>query len=145
MSARVAIVTGAGHGIGAAVVAETERRYGGLDVAIAPAAAQRGLWHLAAYGATKHAVVGLVRGLAVDLAGTGVTAVALSPGATDTAMLRATADLYGLPDPGPLTDDHPLGRPLAAAEVAAAASWLCSPGAVGVTGSVVRVDGGFTA
>ncbi len=44
----------------------------------------------------KHAVVGIVRGLAADLVGTGVTACAVSPGSTDTAMLRATAEIYGV-------------------------------------------------
>ena len=39
-------------------------------MAIASAAGERGLWHLAAYCIVKHAVVGLVRGLAADLAGT---------------------------------------------------------------------------
>ena len=68
----------------------------GRFVALASAAGERGLFHLAAYTAAKHAVVGLVRGLAADLVGTGVTAVAVSPGATDTAMLAATADLYGV-------------------------------------------------
>ena len=72
-------------------------------VALASAAGSRGLFHLAAYNAAKHAVVGLVRGLAADLAGTGVTACAVSPGSTDTAMLAATADLYAV---GPATSPH---------------------------------------
>ena len=63
-------------------------------VAVASAAGERGLWHLAAYCMAKHAVVGIVRGLAADLKGTGVTACAVAPGSTDTDMLRATADIY---------------------------------------------------
>src|SRR5690606_2413245 len=63
-------------------------------VAVASAAASQGLFHLSAYNATKHAVVGIVKGLAADLVGTGMTASAVSPGSTDTAMLRATAALY---------------------------------------------------
>ncbi len=63
-------------------------------VAVASAAGERGLFQLAGYTASKHAVVGIVRGLAADLVGTGVTAVAVVPGSTDTPMLAATADLY---------------------------------------------------
>ena len=48
-------------------------------VAVASAAASEGLFHLAAYTIVKHAVLGLVRGLAADLTGTGVNAVAVSP------------------------------------------------------------------
>src|SRR6202035_5800740 len=52
----------------------------GRFIAVASAAATRGLPGLAAYGAAKAGVAGLVRGLAVDLRGTGVTAVGVSPG-----------------------------------------------------------------
>ena len=67
-------------------------------VGVASVAGSRGLFHLGAYTMVKHAVVGLVRGLAADLTGTGVVAVAVAPGATRTAMLDATAALYGLDD-----------------------------------------------
>ena len=46
--------------------------------------------------AAKHGVVGLVRTLAADLAGTKVTANVVAPGSTDTAILEATAEIYGL-------------------------------------------------
>ena len=70
----------------------------GRFLAVASAAATRGLPELAAYGAAKAGVAGLVRGLAADLAGTGITANAVSPGSTDTAMLDESARLYGLED-----------------------------------------------
>ena len=117
----------------------------GRFVAVASAAGQRGLLHLAAYSAAKHAVVGLVRALAQDLAGTGVTASAVSPGSTDTAMLRATAALYGLDGTAPLVEGMPLGRAVGAAEVARAICWLCTPEAALFTGAVLAADGGFTA
>ena len=117
----------------------------GRFVAVASSAADRGLLHLSAYCAAKHAVVGLVRALAHDLRGTGVTASAVSPGSMDTDMLTATAALYGLAEVGPLADSMPLGRVLEAAEVAAAVCWLCGPESVAVTGSVLHADGGFTA
>ena len=51
---------------------------------------------LASYCAAKHAALGFVRSLAADLGGIGVTANAVCPGTTDTAMLAATAAVYGL-------------------------------------------------
>ncbi len=134
--------------LAAAVVPAMLRRpapRSGRFVALASAAAHRGLWRLAAYGAAKHAVVGLVHGLAADLHSTGITAVAVSPGGTRTPMLEATAGLYGLPDTSTLTAGHLLGRELTAEEVAECVRWLCSPGAGAVTGTVVHADGGFTA
>lgn len=117
----------------------------GRFVAVASAAAHRGLQHLTAYVASKHAVVGLVRGLAADLRGTGITATAVSPGSTRTPMLAATATLYGLETVEPLADRHLLERVLEPEEVADVVRWLCSPRAGAVTGSVVHADGGFTA
>ncbi|MFF9277877.1 mycofactocin-coupled SDR family oxidoreductase [Streptomyces griseosporeus] len=117
----------------------------GRFVALASAAAHRGLWGLGAYCAAKHAVAGLVRGLACDLRGTGVNALAVSPGSTRTDMLRATADLYGLPDVDALADRQLTGRPLDPEEVAAVVAWACSADSFAVTGSVLHADGGFTA
>jgi NAD(P)-dependent dehydrogenase (short-subunit alcohol dehydrogenase family) len=117
----------------------------GRFVAVASAAAHRGLLHLSAYTAAKHAVAGLVRSLAQDLAGTGVTAAGVSPGSTDTAMLRATAALYGLDGIEPLLGSMPLGRVVDPAEVAAAIRMLCEPGAAAFTGALLNPDGGFTA
>ena len=68
----------------------------GRYLAVASAAALRGLPLLSAYGAVKAGVAGLVRGLAAELAGTGVTANAVCPGSTDTAMLVESARLYEL-------------------------------------------------
>jgi SDR family mycofactocin-dependent oxidoreductase len=117
----------------------------GRFVALASAAGHRGLWHLAGYNAAKHAVVGLVHGLATDLRGTGVTATAVSPGSTRTAMLDATADLYGLADVEEFAQHQLAERLLAPAEVAAAVCWLCGEASSAVTGTVVHADGGFTA
>ena len=68
----------------------------GRFLAVASAAATRGLPMLAAYCAAKAGVAGLVRALAAELRGTGVTANAVSPGSTDTAILAESARLYGL-------------------------------------------------
>lgn len=110
-------------------------------VAVASAAGGRGLFHLAGYTTVKHAVVGLVRGLAADLVGTGVTAVAVSPGATRTPMLHATARLYGLTDPAELAAHQLSRRVHDPAEVAATIAHCCSRSGGLLNGSVVEVGG----
>jgi len=116
---------------------------GGRFVAVASAAAHHGLHHLAAYNAAKHAVVGLVKGLAADLVGTGVTACAVSPGSTRTPMLEATAALYGLTAVDDFAENQLLRRILEPDEVAATIAFCCSREAVALNGSVVQADGGF--
>jgi SDR family mycofactocin-dependent oxidoreductase len=117
----------------------------GRFVALASAAAHRGLWHLAGYNAAKHAVVGLVKGLAHDLRATGVCATAVSPGSTRTPMLDASARLYDLDSAESFATHQLIDRILEPAEVAAAVCWLCSAQSTAVTGSVIHADGGFTA
>lgn len=115
----------------------------GRFVAVASAAAHRGLFGLSAYCAVKHAVVGFVRGLAADLVGTGVTACAVSPGATDTEMLQATGALYGLDDARSLGEHALIRRVLAPRELAEVIAGCCQPWAAAFNGSVVQADGGM--
>lgn len=117
---------------------------GGRFLAVASAAATRGLPLLAAYCAAKAGVAGLVRALAVELASTGITANAVSPGSTATAMLEESARLYRLADPSPFAAQQPLGRLLDPAEIAAVLAFLAGPGGSGLTGAVVPVDGGLS-
>ncbi|MGB0100197.1 MAG: mycofactocin-coupled SDR family oxidoreductase [Nocardioides sp.] len=112
-------------------------------VAVASAAGSHGLYNLAAYTTAKHAVVGMVKGLAADLTATGVTAVAVSPGSTDTPMLRATGELYGVPDPVVFTSHQLLRRLLEPDEIAATIAFCCSVEGAVLNGSVVHADGGF--
>lgn len=114
-------------------------------VAVASAAGTHGLYHLGAYNAAKHAVVGLVKALAADLVGTGVTACAVSPGSTRTDMLTATAALYDLPDPEVLGSYQLLKRLIEPEEIAGAIAFCCSREGAVVNGSVVHADGGFSA
>jgi SDR family mycofactocin-dependent oxidoreductase len=116
----------------------------GRFIAVASAAAQRGLPLLAAYCAAKAGVLGLVRGLAAELHGTEVTANAVSPGSTDTAILVESARLYGLESGAAFARQQPLERLLEPAEIAALIVWLAGPAASGVTGAALSVDGGLS-
>ncbi len=115
----------------------------GRFLAVASAAATRGLPMLAAYCASKAGVAGFVRALAAELGDSGITVNAVSPGSTDTPMLAESARLYGLPEAGAFAGQQPLGRLLAPAEVAAVLAFLVSDAASGVTGSCIPVDGGL--
>jgi SDR family mycofactocin-dependent oxidoreductase len=116
----------------------------GRFLAVASAAANRGLPMLAAYCAAKAGVTGLIRALAVELGPTGVTANAVSPGSTATAMLDESVRLYGLPDATAFAAQQPVGRLLQPAEVAAVLVFLAGPAGSGVTGAIVPVDGGLS-
>ncbi|WP_433468878.1 SDR family oxidoreductase [Spirillospora sp. CA-128828] len=116
----------------------------GRFVAVVSSAGERGLPRLASYVAAKHATLGYVRALAADLGPSGVTANAVLPGSTATALLDRTADVYRLSGAGELARHQRLNRLLDPAEIASAVVWLCSDGASGITGASVNVDGGFT-
>jgi SDR family mycofactocin-dependent oxidoreductase len=117
----------------------------GRFVAVSSAGGMVGLPLLAAYTAAKHGVVGLVRSLAAELGPHGITANAVAPGSTSTAMLDASATLYDLIGTSEFASHHLLRRLLDPAEVAALVRWLCSEAATGVTGAVLPVDAGMTA
>jgi SDR family mycofactocin-dependent oxidoreductase len=115
----------------------------GRFLAVASAAATRGLPMLAAYCAAKAGVTGLVRALAVELGDTGVTANAVSPGSTDTPILAESARLYDLPEAAAFAGQQPMRRLLDPAEVAAVIAFLAGPDSSAMTGAVVPVDGGL--
>jgi NAD(P)-dependent dehydrogenase (short-subunit alcohol dehydrogenase family) len=121
----------------------------GRIVVIASTAARIGEPYIAAYTASKHGVLGLVRSAAAELARTGVTVNAVCPGYVDTPMTDQTiANIVA--SSGRSADEarealerkQPIGRLIAPAEVADAV-WFCiCSGAV--TGQGINVDGGAT-
>jgi NAD(P)-dependent dehydrogenase (short-subunit alcohol dehydrogenase family) len=115
----------------------------GRFLAVASAAATRGLPLLAAYCAAKAGVAGLIRALGVELGGTGVTANAVSPGSTATAMLDESARLYALTGAADFARQQPGGRLLDPEEIAALLAFLAGPGSSAMTGAVVPIDGGL--
>jgi len=117
----------------------------GRFVAVSSASGTIGLPLLAAYCAAKHGVEGLVRSLAAELGPHGITANAVAPGSTITAMLDASAAIYKLDTTSGFAAHHLLPRLLDPDEPAALLAWLCSPASGGITGAVLPVDAGMTA
>ncbi len=115
----------------------------GRFVAVVSTAGETGLPRLAGYVSSKHAALGYIRSLAADLGPLGVTANAVLPGSTRTALLQRSAQVYDLPDVDAFAPHQRLARILEPSEIAAAVGWLCSPASSAVTGIAMRVDGGF--
>jgi len=116
----------------------------GRVIAVASAAGLLGLRRLSGYSASKHAVIGLIKSLAADLAGTGITANAVCPGSTRGPILDASAAVYGLASAEEFAAQQLVERLLEPAEPAALIAWLCTAASSGVTGAALTVDGGLT-
>lgn len=97
-----------------------------------------------AYVASKHAVVGMTRSVAIEVAPRGIRVNAICAGVTRTAGVRAVES--AAPElVHALVAQHPMARMATEEEIAGAALWLCSEGAAYVTGASLPVDGGFLA
>lgn len=121
----------------------------GRIVNIASIAGLVGQAYIAAYCASKHALVGLTRALAVEVAAKGITVNAVCPGYTETEMVKesvrnivaktgrteeqARQELIGR---------NPLKRMIKPEEVANAVAWLCLPGSEAVNGQAIVISGG---
>jgi NAD(P)-dependent dehydrogenase (short-subunit alcohol dehydrogenase family) len=123
-------------------------RYGRI-VNIASTAGVSGASYVSAYSAAKHAVVGLTRSLAMEVATKGVTVNAVCPGYTATGLvnksiedIRTRTGRSAAEAEAALLAGNPLKRFIAPEEVATAVRWLCDEGAASVTGQTVIIDGG---
>ena len=120
---------------------------GGSLIAIGSNLSFAGLPRFTSYLASKHGVIGLVRGMAIDFADRGVRVNALCPGPTMTPLIER--QLVGVEDPEALLElwasDTILGRLGRPEEIAAGAVFLASDESSFVTGSALMVDGGYTA
>ena len=125
-----------------------ERGFGRI-VAVASTAGLKGYPYVSAYCAAKHAVIGLVRALALETAKTGVTVNAVCPGFTDTDLVAGSLERI-MAKTGRTREEassefvkhNPQGRLIDPAEVADAVLWLCGEGARSVTGQAIVVAGG---
>lgn len=96
------------------------------------------------YAASKHAVIGLTKSVALEFARQNIRVNAVSPGPVDTSMYDRFIGIN--PDIKHHLDEMlPIGRVGLADEIASAVIWLCSPGAAFVIGQSIAIDGGFTA
>jgi 3-hydroxybutyrate dehydrogenase len=121
----------------------------GRAVAVASIAGKTGYPYIAAYAASKHGVLGLVKCAALEVAARGVTVNAVCPGYVDTPMTDASvariAEKTGHPPDAlrkRLEEMSPQKRLMTSEEVSALVLYLCGEEARGITGQALSLDGG---
>lgn len=132
-----------------AVLPSMKTRPRGRIIAVASTAGLKGYAYVSAYTAAKHAVVGLVRSLALEFANTPITVNAVCPGFTDTDLVAASIDNI-MKKTGrsreqavaELAKHNPQGRLVTPEEVADTVLWLCGEGASAINGQAIAVAGG---
>jgi NAD(P)-dependent dehydrogenase (short-subunit alcohol dehydrogenase family) len=132
-----------------AVAAGMRERGAGAMVSVASTAGRTGTPYTVAYTASKHALIGLTRALASELAGTGVRVNAVCPTFVRTEMTARSVDnIVQRTGRSPeqaeqaLAAASPVGRLLEPDEVADAVVFLASPAAAAINGQSLVIDGG---
>jgi NAD(P)-dependent dehydrogenase (short-subunit alcohol dehydrogenase family) len=132
-----------------AVLPGMRERDRGRIVTVASTAGRAGSRYTAAYAASKHAAVGLMRAVAAEVAGTGVTANAVCPAFVRTEMtersiarIAETTGRSADEAEAALAASSPLGRLLEPVEVAFAVEFLAAPEAGAINGQTLILDGG---
>lgn len=125
-----------------------ERGWGRV-VNVASIAGRAGAPYIAAYSASKHAVLGFTRSVAAEVAASGVTVNAVCPGYVDTDMTRDSVERIVQKTGRPaeqvteaIRRTSPQGRLLDPEEVAYLVLSLCDPRARGINGQAIVQDGG---
>ena len=125
-----------------------ERGYGRI-VNISSTVGLRGYPYIAAYTASKHAVIGLTRTLALEGVGKGITVNAICPGYTDTDLVAEAIDNITITSGRneaeirkEIENMSPMGRLVTPEEVAESTAWLCLPSSASITGQAIVVSGG---
>ena len=121
----------------------------GRVIAISSMAGLKGLPGAAAYSASKHGMIGLVKSLAADYLGQPYTFNAICPGYVDTPIVsRNTASISeraGISEEKAraiMVNSNPHKRLIEVSEVTAAAAWLTGPGSQSINGQCIQVTGG---
>lgn len=132
-----------------AVLPGMRARDRGRIVTVASTAGLAGQRYTAAYSASKHAAVGLMRAVAAEVTGTGVTSNAVCPTFVRTDMTETTvrriAESTGRSEEDSariVAGMSPLGRLLEPGEVAYAVTFLAAPEAAAINGQTIVLDGG---
>jgi NAD(P)-dependent dehydrogenase (short-subunit alcohol dehydrogenase family) len=122
---------------------------GGTFVNTGSYAAIRGGRFTAAYAASKHAVVGLTKSVAVEYAALNIRANVVAPGTMDTRMARSMAATINPADPAAglqlMTDRIPRRKMATPEEVAEVGIWLLTEAPAHLSGQVIPVDGARSA
>jgi NAD(P)-dependent dehydrogenase (short-subunit alcohol dehydrogenase family) len=131
------------------VLGAMRERHEGRVINIGSTASVRGFRHVSAYAAAKHALLGLTRSLALEVARDAVVVSAVCPGYTETEMLagsvRAAAARTGRSEAeirSRFESGNRGGRLVQPAEVARVVAWLCGDDAAGMSGRYVLIEGG---
>jgi NAD(P)-dependent dehydrogenase (short-subunit alcohol dehydrogenase family) len=132
-----------------AVIPGMRERGHGVVVTVASTAGRVGVPYTSAYSASKHAVIGLTRAVASEVAGTGVRVNAVCPTFVRTEMTeRSVGNIVAKTGrtaeqaEAALAATSPLGRLLEPDEVADVIVFLASPAAAAITGQSLVIDGG---
>ena len=124
-------------------IPEMLKNGGGSIVNMASVAGLIGAPGVPIYVASKHAVLGLTKSVALEYAKSGIRINAISPGAIETDMFERFVNGNQQAREGFIAL-HPIGRPGKPEEIADAVMYLCSDKATFITGQSLAVDGGFT-
>ncbi|HEU4625578.1 MAG TPA: glucose 1-dehydrogenase [Steroidobacteraceae bacterium] len=115
---------------------------GGAIVNTASSAGVQPIANIALYTASKHAVVGLTKATALEVARSNIRVNAVAPGPVNTGLLHRM--VAGKIDLSVIAESVPMGRISEPEEIARAILWLCSDAASYITGHVLLADGGLT-